>query len=240
MRRASNRLRDERGFTLIEVLVAVLLLTVGVLGTFQLFDGANAATGRTQAREAATNLAREIVEAGRSLPYPKLIDSSVDGDLRTIPGLEDSGRGGGWSIRRRGIDYEITTSVCLVDDAKDGLGPHDARSFCGAAGGTSDLNPDDYRRLTVDVSWNGPKASGRVQETAVIVNPGSAAGPPITALNMTNPSSSPITNQVSTAQFGLTTGDPAATVAWSVDGAYKGDASGSGTSWAFNWPIDQL
>lgn len=240
-RRFSNRLREEGGFTLIEVLVAVLLLTIGVLGTFELFDGANAATGRTRAREGATNLAREIVEATRSVPYAKVVNGSIDGELQKISGLSDSGRGGGWSIRRRGFTYDISTSVCLVDDKKDGLGPHDARSFCGAPGGNTDLNPDDYRRLTVQVSWdNGNGAAGKVSETAVMNNPGTAAGPPITTLTMTNPTSSPITTQVPMVHFDVTTGDPAATVAWSVDGTYKGDAAGNGTSWGFNWPIATL
>ena len=65
-------LADQSGFTLVEVMVAVLILLAGVLGALTLLDGANAATSRTKTREAATNLARELIESARAVPYPRL------------------------------------------------------------------------------------------------------------------------------------------------------------------------
>ena len=46
----------QRGFTLIEVMMAALVLTIGVLTTLGLIDNANSKTVQTKAREAATGL----------------------------------------------------------------------------------------------------------------------------------------------------------------------------------------
>ena len=238
--RVRARLAEQSGFTLIEVMVAILLLTVGVIGSVQLFDGANSATYRTKAREGGTNVAREVVEAARGVPYGKVLDGSVVGELQSQPNLGDASSGGGWELRRRGITYTVDVSVCIADDDKDGLGPHDTAAFCGAAGGTADLNPDDYKRVTVEVRWDEPTARGRVQQTAVISNPGTAAGPAITAFTRRDSSSAPITTNVGSVEFDVTTSDPAATVAWSVDGNHQDNAGGSGTAWSFSWPISSL
>ena len=56
---------DQRGFTIVEVMVAMAILLVGLLGTVAMIDGANATTASTRGREGATNLARELVEASR-------------------------------------------------------------------------------------------------------------------------------------------------------------------------------
>ncbi|MEJ7715468.1 MAG: prepilin-type N-terminal cleavage/methylation domain-containing protein [Thermoleophilaceae bacterium] len=60
-------LGDQRGFTIIEVLVAATLLVIGVLGTMAMVDSSNAETRLSGGREGATNLAREVVEGARSL-----------------------------------------------------------------------------------------------------------------------------------------------------------------------------
>ena len=76
----ARRLRsDERGFTLIEVLVAIFILLVGVLGVVSLIDGANFATAKTKSREGGTNLAREILDGARAVDYDKLNPTEIVG-----------------------------------------------------------------------------------------------------------------------------------------------------------------
>src|SRR5688500_5563317 len=108
--------RSESGFTLIEVLVASVVLIVGVLSALLLLDTANGATVTTRSREAATNLTRELTEATRGLPYAQISESSLPGLLQAQPGLEDSTAGGEYTIRRRGFTYTITTRSCIVDE----------------------------------------------------------------------------------------------------------------------------
>src|SRR5256885_9185473 len=67
--------RDEAGFTLIEVMVAIVILLLGVLGSAQLVNTANKLTLTAKQREGATNLAREIIEAARTVDYDTLTTS---------------------------------------------------------------------------------------------------------------------------------------------------------------------
>ena len=58
------KLSDERGYTLVELLVAAFVLVVGMAGAFALLNGANRTT-TNNARMGGTNLARELLEDAR-------------------------------------------------------------------------------------------------------------------------------------------------------------------------------
>jgi Tfp pilus assembly protein PilV len=122
-----ERLRSETAMTLVEVMVAIVILLVGVLGTVTMIDGANAATSKTKAREGATHLGRQIVEVARSVPYRDLTTAAVEAELAARPGLADSQPvTPGYQIVSRKFTYKATISVCSLDDSKDRLGIHDA------------------------------------------------------------------------------------------------------------------
>jgi len=64
-----RRLRDEEaGYTIVEVMVAIVILVFGVLGALVLVEGGQASTSRTVAREQGTNLARDLLERSRQRP----------------------------------------------------------------------------------------------------------------------------------------------------------------------------
>ena len=69
-------LRREDGFTIVEVLVAIVILTVGVLGALVLINTANGTTLANEARTGGVNLAREVAEGSRAVqetvPYSQL------------------------------------------------------------------------------------------------------------------------------------------------------------------------
>src|SRR5256885_6357881 len=89
--------RSEGGSLLIEVMVAIVVLLVGVLGSVTLVDAANRTTSTTRARESATNLARSILESTRAQPYTSLVQSTVASAVQADPGLADSDPGtAGW------------------------------------------------------------------------------------------------------------------------------------------------
>ncbi|MFL5868014.1 MAG: prepilin-type N-terminal cleavage/methylation domain-containing protein, partial [Thermoleophilaceae bacterium] len=226
----------ERGFTLIEVLAAMLVLLVGVLGTVGLIDGANATTSFTKGREGGTNLARELIEMSRSVDYDKVTAGALPGQLQSKPGLGDADTAtAGWQITRRGVDYTIVTSACTFDDGTDKAGSHDG-SFCSnsATTPTGDSNPDDYRRVTFDVTWTDRNRSGKVSETGLITNPSGGLGPTISSF--TQGGSNPITSGTSV-PFSVTS-SAADAVRWSADdGNSQGDASGGPTAWTFTWNI---
>jgi len=70
---AFRRLRtDEDGVTIVEGLVAVLLLAMGALGTLQVFDAGTRNTFRTEQSQVVNNMLQAELEQIRQLPYSKI------------------------------------------------------------------------------------------------------------------------------------------------------------------------
>ncbi|HEX2162071.1 MAG TPA: prepilin-type N-terminal cleavage/methylation domain-containing protein [Thermoleophilaceae bacterium] len=64
--------RSQDGFTLIEVMVALLLLTVGIFAVATTFDFSRASTSQSELETAAVDRAQREIEAIRSLPYEQV------------------------------------------------------------------------------------------------------------------------------------------------------------------------
>jgi Tfp pilus assembly protein PilV len=250
MRTPSSSLTAREGFTLVEVLIAMVVLMVGVLGTLALIDRANATTVTNRSREAAVNVARELVEAARNVSFAKLTPASVEGEIQGQPGLADDGQPAGWTIRRRGFTYTVTATVCAFDDARDGGGSHAAGGFCADSAATSaepDRNPEDYRRVRVEVRWTDRGRERTVHQTVLVNNPGSAGAPAVRTLEIdrgTGTAIDPETNHVyitpvnHTIPFDLTTSSTPATLHWLLDGTSQAPITdGSGLGWTFGWEV---
>src|SRR4051794_1272529 len=106
--------RDETGFTLVEVLVAIVLLTVGVLGTMSLADTANGRTSDTKGREGASSLARDLIESTRTVAFNDVNNTDLPAQLQANTGLADGDSAAGWQITRRNFTYTVTLSSCTV------------------------------------------------------------------------------------------------------------------------------
>ena len=234
----------EAGFSLVELLVAVFVMIVGILGVVALVDGANRTTADNRAREAATNLTRELIEDARSIPYAGLEPVGLASTLASLSG--GTVQSGSIVYERRGTTYTSTPSLCYVDDPKDGYGSHAGGAYCGDATASDDSFALDYKRFTVVTTWSGPRGTGTSRQTAVINDPGSSFAPQITEFSMTAPTTctgDPACAQVDsgpglTASFSVTTSRPAATVNWYVNDLKMGTATGSGTGpWNFTWDL---
>jgi prepilin-type N-terminal cleavage/methylation domain-containing protein len=230
---------SESGFTLIEVMVAITLLLVGVLGTVTMIDGANAVTSQTKAREGATAVARSVLEISRGVQYRDLTGAEIVQELGARPGLGDADLGTvGHQIESRNFVYTVTPTVCSMDDAKDGLGDHEesAVTFCpeSATTGGDDRNPDDYRRVTVQIDWSlqGGRTESLTQR-GLVTNPVGGLGPSVTSL--TGPELI-VTGATENPTYDIVTSPVADTVSWSVDGA-RNPAEGADTSWGFTWAL---
>lgn len=250
-------LGSESAMTLVEVMVAIVILLVGVLGTVTMIDHADATTSKTKAREGATHLGRQVLEIARSVPYRDLTPAAVEAELAARPGLADAKpTSPGYQIVSREFTYDVAITVCSLDDPKDRLGTHDATvTFCSdspplpngtPADAPRDRNPDDFRRVAVALSWHArpAAATGDTRQTTILTNPVGGLGPSVISLEMDS-LLSPITGvspllsntEPLLANFDVKTDLPAQTVLWSINGAVQGSASGSGTSWSFDWPF---
>jgi Tfp pilus assembly protein PilV len=241
-----RRAGDEAGFTLVELMVAATVLVIGVLGVLTLVNGANAANASTRARENAVGLGREIVEAARASGYDDLSTAALPGKLQAQPNLADvDSTRAGWQVTRGSRTFTVALTACAVDDGSaDGFGTHSAAvPFCAdsTSTGSTDPNPDDYRRVDVDITWRIAGKSGKVRQEATINNPGSAYASAIRTLVPTTPAltapylvSNAATNSI---VFTATTTGVPSFVRWYVDNLNHGNATGSATTWSFTWDL---
>jgi type II secretory pathway pseudopilin PulG len=227
--------RSDAGFTIIEVMMACLVLVVGMLGVLSLVSGSLRTTKVNSERVGAANLARRLIEQARTLDYEDLTG------LRVPPLLQASGElgsGSPWTFEARGVTYTITSSSCTYDDPTDGLAspPPDGVCLPQPAGSPGDSNGDDFRRTTFSVAWLKAGASGSpatVTQTMLEANPSGGLGPRIVSFT---PVTQTITTSVSSVSVDWTT-TPAESLRWTVDdGASAGSSSGL-TSFRSTWDI---
>jgi prepilin-type N-terminal cleavage/methylation domain-containing protein len=233
---ALSRLRSERGFTLIEVMVTMLILVIGIGATLALIDGANARTRATKQREAGNALSREVIEASRSVPYRQLNPGSAVTTVQAIPGLEDTTPlTTAWTVERRKTVYTVTMSVCSIDDDQDGFGDTAGGNYCGGGGGVADRNPDDYKRVTVNVAWKNGNVTRSIQQAGIVNNEASSAGPAVEFISQT-PSGTVIDTDPSHIRFVVQADPDAVAIRFAVDGVLHGTADSANAT--FDWDID--
>jgi prepilin-type N-terminal cleavage/methylation domain-containing protein len=247
---------NERGFTLVEVLVAMTILIAGVLGVVALVDGANAETNAADTRIGATNLAREITEAAHAVDYDSLLTSTVVPALRASSALTGTLSGSTWVITRRGEKYTVTVTACRYDDPADGVAANHDSTFCSNVSATptspADANGDDFRRVDVTISWVSQGSQPHVlKQTAMIVNPSGGLGPRIASMSHLTELAQPLTSAGCTAgadcyqttspslPFTVITAPAAASLHWSAsDGTSSGTLSPAQPTTSFLWSWD--
>lgn len=74
-----SRLTDDRGMTIIEVLVASIILVIGSLAIFQMFDAATRNKSRTEQRQVGLDRAQREIEKLRAVPYDELALTAYPG-----------------------------------------------------------------------------------------------------------------------------------------------------------------
>lgn len=90
-----------------------------------------------RARVAARHLAQERIELIRNLPYD---------EVGTVGGIPAGYLFQSESVLSNGLSYNVATSIVYIDNPFDDTAPND-------------LLPTDFKRVRVDVSWEGLAAS---------------------------------------------------------------------------------
>lgn len=250
-------LSSERGFTLIEVLVAMFILLAGVLGVVTLVEGANAETNAVDTRIGATNLAREITEDAHAADYDSLVTGSVVAALRQNASIAGALSGSTWTVTRKGETYTLNVTACKYDSPRDGgAATHDATFCSNSASPTTpaDTNGDDFRRVDVTITWRSQGGrSHTLNQSALIVNPSGGLGPRIASVSHLTEliqdfaslkclSSADCFSYASTASpsFTVTTATAADSVHWTAsDGTSSGDVTPASptTTFPFTWTL---
>jgi hypothetical protein len=127
------------GQLLIGLLIGIAIFAILSHAVFTLTRLSFSLVSYNRARITARHLAQEKLELIRNLPYD---------DVGTVGGIPGGPLVQSENIVRNGLNYLVKTSIIYIDDPFDETAP-------------SDLLPTDYKRVRVDVSWEGLAASGR-------------------------------------------------------------------------------
>jgi hypothetical protein len=223
-------------------------MIVGLAALFGLLDTSVKATASTRAREGATNLARQILEEARTIAYGQLSPSSIAGQLQAMNGLADASASPGWQVVQRGVTYTVTVSECAIDDPKNGYGKHEAGQFCAdsTTEGTEDQQPENLKRITVDVKWIALGRAPNVHQVETLTAAGEAVGLSATELQLASPKVGAPTAPVVIAEpaskelvFSVSSPTGTTAVVWSLEGSRQSPPPTleTGTKWTFSWAI---
>jgi prepilin-type N-terminal cleavage/methylation domain-containing protein len=168
--------RRQGGFTLVELMVSLVVLSVLSLGFFDLLTSLLHSAIVSGRQAVALTLATNQMEYLKSLPYDNLaVSGGAIASSYTIPPT--------LLKTVNGTKYTVTTSIVYADDAYDGCGSYPTqalkqqycRNYPSPAGApTTDTNPADYKDVNVTVtdaagnqlSELDTDISARVAETA--------------------------------------------------------------------------
>jgi len=159
---------DDAGFTLVELMAALTILAVGVVGAIGVMSSSMRVAGTTGARSKGVAVATQQVETLRAIPYDQLVPAASDDSFTTVE----------QSIGNR--VYTVKWVVTLEDEATPGQA------------GTKIT--DAYKKAFVWVSWTDETGAHDVHQTALIYpggrgKHGTSAG--VAYSTNTNPSEPP-------------------------------------------------
>lgn len=184
-----NRKRST-GFTLIETLVAISLLTVAIITPMQLVAQSLAAAAYSRDQVTAYNLAQEGIESVRAIRDGNVLANALQSSGRNL--LQGIPTGANFTIDSRTDDTQTCAGVCpalQTDGTLYGYDPTWATTnftrtmtavFVGPASGFDSTDrTQDVIRVSATVSWTTPNGQSRsftiYENMYRWVNDGSAA-----------------------------------------------------------------
>ena len=251
------RVSEQGGFTIVEVLVAAVVLVVGLGATLQMLVTADHAISTTRLRQQETSLAREVLEDARGLASTQLTSTAIASGLQSV--VPQATLSGSNLVVTRAVassgtptSFTVSFNACSLDDPSDGYGNHSSPPTSGgswcpdvASSGTQDSNPDDYKRVSVTVTPSN-RSTPAIQQT-ILVYSRPVNGPAVSCLSTSStcPGPNVTVTSGSSLAFNVTTTATAARIQWLVNGNTAPSAqipagstdpyAPSGTSSSFTW-----
>lgn len=140
------------GFTMIEAALVLFLFSVIALTFYQLFALGSNRILDVRRKLGATSLASERMEMIRSLPYDSIGTKQSDGSGGWTYGIPAGDILETETVLESGATFTVHTTAQYVDDSFDRT----------ASGSPADAIPTDYKRVRLEVSWDGAEAGQRV------------------------------------------------------------------------------
>ncbi|KKL96555.1 hypothetical protein LCGC14_1843310 [marine sediment metagenome] len=158
---------NRRGFSLVEVMVAAIILGISLMAIYAVYIKTFEASGRAETKTVAASIAQRTMESAINKPYANIalmstasptpptsfVVTNKDPASTTVTEsvvLVSSGTPTDYvtyqqTISEKGINYTVTTIISWHDDADDQTAPDDP-------------DPNDYKRVHVTVTWPGATA----------------------------------------------------------------------------------
>jgi prepilin-type N-terminal cleavage/methylation domain-containing protein len=247
--------KDESGFTLVEILVAITILLVGVLGVTTMISVSDRTTATNNARQGATAVVRRALETSRSLSFRSIKSATLASSIQAASPDLATTQTGTWKVARDGYVYTLDATVCRVDDDSDGYGAHDTADplFCAdnTTTGTADTQAGDYKRVAVTATWTANGQTKTMKQVTLVPPGGVGDAPAATDVHPTNPAGTAgqplvITTRPNPTQvvFSATATNTPGYMSWLIDGTpaltcppISTSCSGAGSAWSFTWNI---
>ncbi len=147
--------RGNLGFSLAEVMVAVVILSVSLLTIYGIYIKAFTASSRGELKSVANSIAQEAIEDIANEPFNEIVlnSSTIPSGVDPVTFTNTDGTSVTENIvsTNTGFDYQVTEERLGVDFIVETLITwHDD---AGDTTGTSDPDPNDYKRIQVSVTW---------------------------------------------------------------------------------------
>lgn len=138
--------KNEKGFSIMELVVAAALIAVGVTSVLVMFNSSLKTNTTSKVRALANSLMNEKVDMARTIEYDNVNATYLGANLGT-------------TVTKGGVVFTLAYVVTSIDDAADGSG-------------VNDTNTTDYKNIRITISWTNPApAAAIVTETIVNNNP---------------------------------------------------------------------
>ena len=176
-----TRARDESGFGLLELLMAMVLLNVGILAIVAAFSSGNAALARASQVSTATSLADKQMEAYRGLIYDNIVftttewnaaiaDSTYTGDTAYTTNMQSPVAPKALVATVTNCPTNVPTTSC--DPSYTATGP-DHRSY----------------RVDTYLYYDAPGGGAQLKTVTIVVRPASGSTRPWARITSTFDSS---------------------------------------------------
>ncbi|MDD5772324.1 MAG: Ig-like domain-containing protein [bacterium] len=161
-----NKIKTCEGFTLVEIMVAMLILAIGMITLISLLNYGFLGTKKAENKMGVLNFARQKLEEIEDMNFYYIGAGNPgykDLNLNKIKDPTESDLTGTTHIGN--VDVSWAVEVQSIDDSTDGLGAYDT------FGDTT-----DYKKMIISLNWSDQRGAAQSQVLQTFVGPRLLAG----------------------------------------------------------------